>query len=346
MILELETERARLRRLNQNDLANLIRLESDADVVKHTRIRTPRTEEQSRQRLHDQINRPFVESPLGIWAAEFKDSGDFIGWFMLMPDDHRGAELGYMIVQDLWGKGLATEIAKMLVEKAFFALNLTSIHACTDEDNPASEKILEKIGFLYKGFNDADKAKNFEIRNQHWQPYLVGNLVSTEPMKEEHFEELFRVAKDPMIWKVHPNPLRYQKDEFRRFFNSGLARRGALILKKTDDDTIIGSSSFYEHSRQNRSVVIGYTFLIRECWGGLYNKDLKKIMLDYAFHAVDMVFFDVGESNVISQKALLKIGADLLGKKPDVDGQGNAVTSLRYQIHRESFLKNPFWSAP
>ena len=118
------------------------------------------------------------------------------------------------------------------------------------------------------------------------------------------------------------------------------------MLKKTLNGTIIGSSSFYEHSRENRSVVIGYTFLITECWGGSYNRDLKKIMLDYAFQYVDRVFFDVGEENFRSQKALAKIGAQLLGKKPDLDGSGRPVTSLRYQIHREAYFKNPFWSAP
>ena len=54
---------------------------------------------------------------------------------------------------------------------------------------------------------------------------------------------------------------------------------------------------------------IGWTFLERAYWGGSYNGELKRLMLDHAFLYVDRVVFVVGEHNLRSQKALMRIGA-------------------------------------
>jgi N-acetyltransferase len=342
MKFDLTTKRFRLRRFNKNDLVNLRRLESDPDVVKHTRIRTPRSEEQSKERLEEQISRQ-EPAPLGIWAAEKIDTGQFVGWFMLIPKPHRSAELGYMIVKEFWGQGIATEVGRCLVEAGFFCVSLESIQAFTDDTNPASDRVLEKIGFQFKYHNEVDRSRGFEFRNHFWQPHLKGKLIETEPLREKHFEELYKAASDPLIWEVHPNPLRYQRDVFRKFFDSGLSQRGALLLKRTRDQKVVGSSSFYEFSLFKREVVIGYTFLTRECWGGEYNKDLKKIMLEYAFQFVDTVFFDVGSKNLRSQKALMKIGAAKVGEFNEMDSAGRPVVTIRYQITKSDFSANPYW---
>jgi RimJ/RimL family protein N-acetyltransferase len=71
---------------------------------------------------------------------------------------------------------------------------------------------------------------------------------------------------------------------------------------------IIGSSRFYTTDEAPSDICIGYTFLARRYWGGKTNFELKKLMLDYAFHYSDCVWFHIAPSNLRSQKAIEKIG--------------------------------------
>jgi len=169
MKYELITNRTRLRRLNQNDFINLRQLEADADVVRYTRIQTPRTEQETQARLNDQLQRDDGPAPFGIWAVELKDTHQFIGWFMLVPKPERSAELGYMIVKTFWGQGFATEVSRCLVEAGFHSLNLASVQAVTDDGNPSSTKILVKIGFTLLRHDDDTKLNYFELKNKNFR---------------------------------------------------------------------------------------------------------------------------------------------------------------------------------
>lgn len=164
MKYDLITNRTRLRRLNQNDFVNLRQLESDADVVRFTRIQTPRTESETRARLNEQIMRKDGPAPFGIWAVELKDTQEFIGWFMLLPKPERSAELGYMIVKAYWGQGYATEVSRCLVDTAIQSQNLASIQAVTNDENPASAKILIKIGFKLVRHDGDAKLNYFDLK--------------------------------------------------------------------------------------------------------------------------------------------------------------------------------------
>ena len=59
-------------------------------------------------------------------------------------------ELGYWIARPHWGRGLATEAARALIEIAR-TLGLRSLEAGHFVDNPASARVLEKLGFVALG---------------------------------------------------------------------------------------------------------------------------------------------------------------------------------------------------
>lgn len=141
------------------------------------------------------------------------------------------------------------------------------------------------------------------------QPTLTGELVVVRPLRETDWPELSTVAADPLIWEQHPDPERCQPAVFRRFFDSGLASGGAFAVLDALTGRIIGSSRYYALDVQRSAVEIGWTFLARSHWGGRYNRELKRLMLDHAFQAVDSVYFAVGPANVRSQQAMLKVGA-------------------------------------
>ena len=65
---------------------------------------------------------------------------------------------------------------------------------------------------------------------------------------------------------------------------------------------MIGSSRFYDLETGKGKIVIGYTFLSRDYWGGSFNRELKTLMLDHAFRFVDAVVFHVGERSVRSRR--------------------------------------------
>lgn len=159
----IEFQNIRLRRFNLNDLQNMIELESDEEVMRFTSLRKALPKEESEKRLQNTINSESERAPLGIWAAEFKDSQEFIGWFMLLNRQYPHPELGFMIAKRHWGKGLTAIAAKGLVNYAFQNLGLQKIVAVTTQDNFASKKVLLKIGFAQQGtVNNFDKVLNCE----------------------------------------------------------------------------------------------------------------------------------------------------------------------------------------
>jgi RimJ/RimL family protein N-acetyltransferase len=154
------------------------------------------------------------------------------------------------------------------------------------------------------------------------QPNLKGSLVRLRPLVVEDFEILYAVASDPLLWEQHPEPLRYRRDVFQKFFDGAMESKGAFAAIDIASGRMIGSSRYYGYSPAQREVKIGYTFVAREFWGAGYNPEMKKLMLDHAFPHADRVLFEIGEINIRSQTAIQRIGAQLIGRAdmPGLDG--------------------------
>ena len=142
------------------------------------------------------------------------------------------------------------------------------------------------------------------------------------------------VAADPLIWEQHPINDRYKEDVFKWFFREALESGGALIAIDSKDGQVIGSSRFHGYDQERSEIEIGWTFLARSHWGGIYNREMKQLMLRHAFKFVNSVIFLVGPQNVRSQRAVEKIGGVRLGSRPDSRGRDSFV----YQITSSAFL--------
>lgn len=143
------------------------------------------------------------------------------------------------------------------------------------------------------------------------QPTLVGDLLQVRPLNRQDFDALYEVASDPLIWEQHPAKDRWKREVFSELFERLLAGGGGLAIIERASGAVIGSSSYYELRPAERDIVVGYTFFARRCWGGLYNSELKSLMLAHAFRFVDRVWFHVGTENWRSQRAMEKVGAHL-----------------------------------
>jgi RimJ/RimL family protein N-acetyltransferase len=165
------------------------------------------------------------------------------------------------------------------------------------------------------------------------QPTLKGDLLELRPLRAEDFDALYAVASDPMIWKQHPSNDRYKEEVFRAFFREALESGGALIASDAATGQVIGSSRFHRHDSNLSEVEIGWTFLARSHWGGAYNGEMKRLMLEHAFQFVDSVIFVIGPQNLRSRKAVEKIGGILAGSRPDPHGGASVV----YEITASNF---------
>lgn len=160
------------------------------------------------------------------------------------------------------------------------------------------------------------------------QPTLAGELLSLRPLRPDDFDALYAVASDRLIWEQHPNHDRWQEPVFRQFFQEALASGGALLATENATGQVIGSSRYFGYDATQGVVEIGWSFLARRCWGGVYNGEMKRLMLEHAFGAVPRVIFVVGENNRRSQRAVEKIGGVRTDALAEVRGQPRVVYEL------------------
>jgi RimJ/RimL family protein N-acetyltransferase len=165
------------------------------------------------------------------------------------------------------------------------------------------------------------------------QPTLTSDLLELRPLRAEDFEELYAVAADPLLWEQHPNPERSEREVFRKFFDDAMQSGGAFAAIDRSTNRIIGTSRFHCYDLERSEIEIGWTFLARSHWGGVYNGEMKRLMLAHAFKFVDNVIFFVDSNNIRSQRAVEKIGGVRVGTKSDTHGRENVI----FRITRSTF---------
>ncbi|HXJ18421.1 MAG TPA: GNAT family N-acetyltransferase [Candidatus Polarisedimenticolia bacterium] len=95
----------------------------------------------------------FEQRQMAKFPIFLRDTGEFIGTYGLEPAEVEGQseiELGYRLCLKYWGSGYATEAATAVLRYGFGDLNLRKIVAFTVQQNRASVKILQKLGFRYE----------------------------------------------------------------------------------------------------------------------------------------------------------------------------------------------------
>ena len=179
------------------------------------------------------------------------------------------------------------------------------------------------------------------------QPTLEGERLLLRPLRTDDWDALYAVARDPLVWELHPAHDRWREEVFRAFFDDALAQGGALAAIDKASGAIVGSSRFQGYDpAEGGSVEIGWTFLARSHWGGATNREMKRLMLAHALGAVARVDFRVGETNVRSRRAMEKIGGRLSDRTETIDMAGVEVVHVIYEIDREGFARGPLAGGP
>lgn len=161
---------------------------------------------------------------------------------------------------------------------------------------------------------------------------MRGAYVELRPLRAEDWEAVFAVASDPLIWEQHPERERYREDIFREFFRVALETGSAYAVIDRADGRVIGSTRYHGYDEEKSEIEIGWTFLARSHWGGRYNGEMKRLMLEHAFGFVENVVFVVGVDNIRSQTAVQRIGGVLAGPRI-----ANGRESVEYRIRKDQY---------
>lgn len=164
----LRSDRIELRRLDAGDAAFVESLYASAEVTR-TLLRIQRA-------ISLEEAREFCETPATAWGdqqfgAALRAGGKLIALGSVRK--HRGlagtASIGYSVLPAFWGQGFGTELAALLVEFATGTLGVSEVRATTLEDNPASARVLEKLGFAALGVGATEvDSRGDERRVTRW----------------------------------------------------------------------------------------------------------------------------------------------------------------------------------
>lgn len=148
-MIPLRTGRLLLRAFRLDDVDNLVALDADPAVREFLDMPEAPAAKQAEEWLtRIAVNYP-EGSARGYWAAE--EDGRFVGWFHLRPARDTGeCEIGWRLRKDAWGRGLATEGGRTLIDLAE-----ERVIARTMIANARSRRVMVKLGmtpvreFLY-----------------------------------------------------------------------------------------------------------------------------------------------------------------------------------------------------
>jgi RimJ/RimL family protein N-acetyltransferase len=147
----LETARLRLRVRTLADLEANLAMDLNPKVHRYIFIHGPPDPATHRAELTRRILSGWPERG-GLWVVEWRHEPGFLGWCGLLPLEDTGLiEIGYRYVPWAWGRGVASEAARAVLDHGFRELGFDPIVAVAHPDNLASRRVLEKTGLREEG---------------------------------------------------------------------------------------------------------------------------------------------------------------------------------------------------
>lgn len=153
------TDKSILRQITPDDAVSLVEYYKKSDMVRFLDWKGASTEEEA-QTLISLWKKWFEDGKSIRFAISGKEDGAFLGMLFFTDFKGRRAEIGYELEPEYRGRGIATASIISACEYAFENLNLKRVQAIVSVNNKASQRALEKSGFLREGL-----LKNYETRS-------------------------------------------------------------------------------------------------------------------------------------------------------------------------------------
>lgn len=150
----LETPRLLLREIAFSDARDLLQIRGDYRVTRYNTVRMLRSLDESID-LIDRTRLAYGDRRRIDWAITLKDNPGAgmiarIGFNYWLHEDSR-ASVGYDVAFAYWRRGIATEAARAVADFGFSQIDLRQIDADAYRENVASQRVLEKVGFVKTG---------------------------------------------------------------------------------------------------------------------------------------------------------------------------------------------------
>jgi ribosomal-protein-alanine N-acetyltransferase len=160
--IKVETERLILRPVTMKDAPDMFEYGKNPNVAKfvfpvHDSLESSR----------EVIATLMMQKPLGNWGIEFKENHKFIGTISFPRVDfhEKTAEVGYILSETYWGKGIMTEAMRAVLKIGFEACGFKTIFAEFDVANPASGRVMEKAGMIRGGTVKKSDPMSHQMKN-------------------------------------------------------------------------------------------------------------------------------------------------------------------------------------
>ena len=176
----LSTERLDLRKLSLDDAAAMFSMRSDEKMMAYIPRPRAKTVNDATALIQSMLD-GFEKRESLIWAIAFKNDPKLIGsigFWRMKKEDFR-AEVGYLIHSDFWQKGITYEALQAVLKYGFDVMNCHSIEAIIDPENVASERLLQKSGFV--------KEAHFR-ENCFWDGRFLDSVVYSKLIKNVSFQ--------------------------------------------------------------------------------------------------------------------------------------------------------------
>jgi len=145
MDFKFRSKRLNFREFLPSDAKHIFDLNADPEVIKYTGDPPFKNINEALDFIKNYNH--YKEHGFGRWAVILKENDQFIGWCGLKYNEENEIDLGFRFFKSQWGKGYASESAKATIQYAKSALGMKSIIGRAAQNNVASIKVLEKLGF-------------------------------------------------------------------------------------------------------------------------------------------------------------------------------------------------------
>ena len=160
--VELETERLILRKFRQEDAQDMFdNWANDKNVTKHLSWLPHGSVDCTKKCLEAWIT-GYEKDSMYQWAIVPKEYGKVIGSVSAMNVNEKDSRcgIGYCMSKSYWNKGIMTEALKTVIKFLFYQVGFNRIQAMHHVENPASGKVMQKVGMKYEG-----RLKQYHVNN-------------------------------------------------------------------------------------------------------------------------------------------------------------------------------------
>jgi RimJ/RimL family protein N-acetyltransferase len=151
------TPRLKFRLMGASDAPLFFELDQDPEVMRYLNDGKPSTWEHIRDAFVPRTGRfTNAATGCGLWEVRTREAGEYLGWILVRPygfdtSDHEPdiLELGWRLKRHCWGKGIATEAARAILDVLRPQPGVRAFCALADEANLASTAVMRKLGMRF-----------------------------------------------------------------------------------------------------------------------------------------------------------------------------------------------------